>query len=1014
MGDSAEPTSAIWSYDAVIFDMDGVITRTADLHAMAWKSLFDQFLQQHPELPAEARRPFDIEHDYFGYVDGKPRHAGARAFLHARGIETPEGEPADPETVETVYGLGKRKDALFEKQLHSRGVQVFEGALQLIRALREAGIQTAVATSSRHGRQVLASAGLTSLFDAVLDGIDIHELGLTGKPSPDAFLACARRLGVNPARAIIVEDAIVGVQAGQGGGFALTVGVDHGGKAEALARHGADVVVSDLAELDPAELASRVEERRQQEAWFIEQIGFDPSREPDLESMYTVANGYMGVRGAPDIPLPNSQGDLFVAGIYASKHPSRPYSEAEFMTEERESKYAELVSLPFPFRLSVDVDGEELTQADNRWRRNRRLLDMHNAVVRHETTFNTGDGRETSIGSQRFASLANRHVLAHEFILCADNHSSNIHLNTSLLTPHLADRHPHLRASPVQIRQGMEIQCYRTTGSDLCVCVASRTLHQGDSEEGTDWRLAGRIGEPLAFRRFVVIYTSRDCDNPLDAALETLKTFSWDSFDQLMAAYRRAWQKIWQSADIEIVGAPAVVQALRFHVYHLTGAAANDGKVSVGARALTGRAYEGHVFWDVEIFMLPFYLHSQPLLARSLLSYRYHTLDGARLRARELGHVGACYAWESTASGEDVTPRKIILRTTRKEIPIYTGTQQLHVTADVAYGLWRYWEATGDEAFMAETGVEVFAETARFWHSRCVEENNRYHLRGVVGPDEYHHSVDDNAYTNWMAWFNLVNACRAVNWLWRKHPSRHAELVNRIALAESELQAWRHLLDRLHRPQPNKNGIIEQFEGFFELADYPLPAEERFKAPISRLFDWEEINRLKLIKQADVLMLLHLFPECFPPDVLAANYDFYEPITDHGSSLSPSIHAAIAARLGRQEAAEHYWRQSLFLDLSNVMHNSSLGVHPAAMGGTWQALLWGFLGVSFAKSSPTEHRELNDELEKLPDRPFESPLWNAEQPIVGDSAARRLPQRWRHLAFTIYWRGRSHRVEVSR
>jgi alpha,alpha-trehalose phosphorylase len=457
-------------------------------------------------------------------------------------------------------------------------------------------------------------------------------------------------------------------------------------------------------------------------------------------------------------------------------------------------------------------------------------------------------------------------------------------------------------------------------------------------------------------------------------------------FDHVLATHAARWRAIWDISDVRIARSPATEQALRFNAYHLTIAADSDPRVSVGARALTGRAYEGHVFWDVEMFQLPFYIHTRPEVARCLLLYRHHTLEGARRRAQALGYRGACYAWESTVTGEDVTPTTVRLRTTGKDIPIFTGTQQVHVTADVAHAIWRYWEATGDQELMRDAGVEVLAETARFWASRCTRGTKYYHLRGVIGPDEYHHGVNDNAYTNWMARFNLEKALEAAAWLERQLPKVWAALAERLALSAAELGHWATLARELYCPRPNAQGVIEQFEGFFQLENYPLPREERFKAPISRLFDWERINRLKLLKQADVLMLLHLFPQAFPREAVAANYRYYEPLTDHGSSLSPGIHAAVAARLGLRADAERYFRQSLWLDLSNVMGNSALGMHPACMGATWQALVFGILGVRLTDQGP------------VPD----------------PQAAERLLHNWQAVSLKLAFRGRVYPVEVTR
>jgi beta-phosphoglucomutase family hydrolase len=985
----ARMTSAELGFEAVLFDLDGVVTRTAQLHASAWAELFDELLRRRAAQGREPFRAFDPAADYLAHVDGKPRYEGVRSFLAARGIALAEGDPADPPGTPTVHGLGARKDALFMDRLRRDGVEVFTTTVALIRALRARGVKTAVVTSSRNGRELLRAAGLEALFDARVDGLDAAALALAGKPAPDTFLKAAELLGVSPGRALVIEDAIAGVQAGRRGGFGLVVGVDRGGNREALAAHGADLVVADLGELDVAGLDTRVRDKREAiVAWRVEQEGFDPAREHAMESLFTVGNGYLGVRGTLDTPLPGSQGDLFVAGVYDRKQPGRPYSELEFLGGGRgDYAYSELVSAPFPFRLRLTLDGEPLDLAGRHWREHRRVLDLRQGVLHAHDVYETEADRRTLVRTWRCTSLEDLHVLLQEITVCLDNHSGTLELDASLADPDLAASHPHLVPLPAGADDAaLDVHRFTTQASGIEICLAARTTLADSGREAVRWRVPAAIGERLTFRRYAVVYTSRDVADPLAAATRHLRALRWEGFQDALAAHAARWRGLWDHADVRIAGSPATEQALRFNAYHLASAADRDSRVSVGARALTGRAYEGHVFWDVEIFKLPFYLHTCPEVARSLLGYRHATLDGARRRARELGARGACYAWESTVTGDDVTPDTIRLKTTGKEIPIFTGAQQIHVTAAVAHGLWRYWEATGDRDFLAEAGVEILAETARFWASRCTRGARHYHIRGVVGPDEYHHSVNDNAYTNWMARFNLQRAVEAVAWLEGERPAAWGALAERLELGREEPREWAAVADGLHCPGPDRRGVIEQFEGFFDLQDYPLPREERFKTPISRLFDWDRINRLKLIKQADVLMLLHLFPDAFPQEVIAANYGYYEPITDHGSSLSPGIHAAVAARLGLHEEAERYWRESLWLDLSNAMANSALGVHPACMGATWQALVFGFLGIRFTDAGPVPHPE----------------------------AAARWPTKWRAVSLALAWHGRIHRVAVTR
>ena len=928
---------------AAIFDMDGVITRTADLHAAAWKETFDELLRRNAKEGA-SYRPFDARTEYRAYVDGKPRQEGVRSFLRARGIALSAPEEED---------IARRKDMLFERLLHEQGVQTFDSTLILIKALRARQIKTGVVTSSRHGREVMQAAGITALFDACLDGTDIDRLGLKGKPDPDMFLRAADMLGCAPARALVVEDAVAGVQAGHRGDFGLVVGIDRGGNAAALQDGGADIVVQDLAGLGVERLEAAFQARREEISWRIEQEGFDHARERQMESLFAVGNGYLGVRGALDSPLPGSQCDLFIAGVYDRKRSDLPYSEVEFFTPDRgDNCYAELVPLPFPFRLSIRVEGVPLDFSGQYGQDLRRVLDLRGGLLHSAALYETPGGRRTRVRTRRCASLADPHLLLQEAVVSPENHWGAVELDAPLDDPDLALRHPHLERLEDTIAADLECVRYATRASGIQICIVSRVARE-----------AHRL------RRLVSIFTSRDGADPAAAALAHSQALAGSDIDELFAAHSAKWAQFWLRADIRIPGRPAVEQALRFGSYHLRLPLSDDEHVSIGARTLSGRAYEGHVFWDTEIFMLPFYLHTEPARARKLLLYRYHTLAGARRRALELGYGGACFAWESTVTGDDVTPTKIVLKSTGKEIPIFTGSQQIHVTADIAYAVWRYWEATGDEAFLAGPGAEILFETARFWKSRATRGERHYHIRGVVGPDEYHHAVNDNAYTNWMARFNLDRAA----WL-----ARHAG----VHLAEAD--EWTGLAQSLYIPAPDERGVIEQFEGFFALGDHPLLQEERLKAPVSRLFDWQEINRLKILKQADVLMLPLLFPEAFPEDVVAANYRYYEPLTDHGSSLSPAVHAAIAARIGLREDAERYWKQSLWLDLSNAMDNSMLGVHPAAMGGTWQALVFGFLGVHFSQAGPQA-----DAL-----------------------AAERLPAGWSRVEMTLLYRGRPHAVTV--
>lgn len=318
-------------FEAALFDMDGVVTRTASLHAQAWQAAFDETLADLADAGGSSVPPFDPVRDYLAWVDGRAREAGVRAYLQAREVHLPDGGRA-AEDAALVARIGERKNALFAGLLAEHGVELYDSTLTLLRNLRAQGVRTGVVTASRHGRALLQKAGIAMLFDARVDGMDAARGRLAGKPLPETYLRCAELLEVRPSRSVVFEDAVAGVQAARDGGFGLVVGVDRGGNSQALAAAGADLVVTDLEEVDVARLSRALSQRRAGVlAWRIEQEGFDPAREHAMEALFTVANGYLGLRGALDLPMPGSDDDLFVAGIYDRKHPERPYSELEFM-----------------------------------------------------------------------------------------------------------------------------------------------------------------------------------------------------------------------------------------------------------------------------------------------------------------------------------------------------------------------------------------------------------------------------------------------------------------------------------------------------------------------------------------------------------------------------------------------------------------------------------------------------------------------------------------------------------
>ncbi|HEV2457930.1 MAG TPA: glycosyl hydrolase family 65 protein, partial [Ktedonobacterales bacterium] len=439
----------------------------------------------------------------------------------------------------------------------------------------------------------------------------------------------------------------------------------------------------------------------------------------------------------------------------------------------------------------------------------------------------------------------------------------------------------------------------------------------------------------------------------------------------------------WTASDILVEGDEGAQRALRFATYHMISAAnPDDDRVSIGARALTGDEYHGHVFWDTDLFLLPFYAYTWPEAARAMLLYRYHGLAGARDKAAKHGNRGAFYAWEAADTGEEATPQGV-LGPDGREVVYAVADQAVHISADIAYAVWQYWQVTGDDVFLRDAGAEILLETARFWASRVERESDgAYHLRGVTGPDEYHQGVDDNAYTNNLARWNLARAHDAAEWLRERWPSQWSDLQQRLHVADAELENWRQVEDHLVTGFDPATGLLEEFAGFSKLAYIDLASITPPSPTIDLVLGQERTSRSQVVKQADVVMLLALLWDTFTPQVRAANFAYYAPRTSQGSSLSPAIYALVAARLGDLAKAEGYFRWAAEIDERDIRRDTSLGVHMATQGGVWQAAVLGFAGLS--------------------------PRAN------GLRLDPHLPPRWSTLAFAAQWHRRCVRVTLQR
>jgi trehalose/maltose hydrolase-like predicted phosphorylase len=702
--------------------------------------------------------------------------------------------------------------------------------------------------------------------------------------------------------------------------------------------------------------------------WLLVADGWVPAREPGIEGALALVNGYLGTRAAVEEGSGVSTPATFLNGVFDAASEAAAQVAA---TPERQVTAAptpELVVAPDWSKLRVVVDGAPLTVDTAEVLGHRRTLDLRRGVLVREWRLRAG-GRTTRLRSLRFASLDDRHVLGQVLELMAEDWSGPVTVEAIIDgdvtnegdVRHLVDH----RTWGVE---GGMLLGTRTAERGIRICLATSTAFAPDDggrgmageDECGELALVGRYrfeaspGQVWRLHKLVAVFTGRDDPDPAALAAERLRQAAAAGLPAVLERSAAAWAGRWATADIEITGDDELQRRARFASYHLIGCAnPDDPHAAPGARSLTGERYKGHVFWDNETFVLPFLVYTHPPTARAMLGYRYHTLPAARENARARGWRGAAYAWESADTGQDVTPAYYVTAAGERK-DVRTGEQEHHLNADIGLAVWQYWQATGDDGYLLAEGAEILVELARFWASRAERgADGRWHIRTVIGPDEYHEDVDDNAYTNQLAAWLLDRAGELAGWLRNHHPDRWRSLVAALDLDDGEPAGWRAVAAGLVDGLDPRTGLIEQHRGFHALQAVDLAAFEPRTTTMEVLLGWGRLGRLKLVKQADVVLLLALLGERYPRAVQEANFRHYAPLTAHDSSLSPAVHALVAARLGDLDTAERHLQQATRLDLDFEQGVTAAGgVHIATLGGIWQALALGFGGMTVAGGEP--------------------------------------------------------------
>jgi HAD superfamily hydrolase (TIGR01509 family) len=992
---------------AAIFDLGGVLTSTDHLHAKAWEETLNPYLEVVTTKEGSPFRPFDPQGEYKNHLQRRPAFEGALSFFKSRNIEPPYGRPDDPEDAQTIHGLCNRKNALFLELLNSNGPRIIESSVTLLKILKAEGFRIGIVSSSLNCDCILSMAGLDTLCDVRVDSTILSEKNLKEKPHPDMMLAAAKGLECYPGECLAIDDTLPGIQAGRAGNFGLIVGLARNGDGDMLRQFGADMVVSDLAEIGLDEILKWFDQGLLQDGWKLSYIGLDRGDEKLRETLTTVGNGYVGVRGC-------YEGERASFYHYPGTYLAGIFNRVPTMVHGKEIYNNDFVNcpnwLPVEFRIGNSAYLSPLNMDLLSYKQE---LDLHAGLLVRTMICRDAHGLITRIQSMRLASMAEPNLCALRFELTPVNYSAPITMRVSLdgnvenagvprysqlESRHLELMHSGRAPSGVSLRvktnaSGYQIhmQAHSRLLEENRTLNTDRQIFKNKAEIGEEIRFQAHENRTYALEKLVAIYTSLDGVQDLGSAATNLLN-KHTSFSKIRTAHERAWAHLWDKMDIRIQGDRFIQRTTRLHTYHLlTTASPHNRHLYTGmpARGLHGEAYRGHIFWD-EIYILPFFDLHFPEISRSLLLYRHRRLDGAREYARENGFQGAMYPWQTADGGEEET-QEIHYNPASQSWDPDLSRRQRHVSIAIFANVWRYVNWAKDERFLKDYGAEMLLEIARFWADIASfdPESGRYHIEGVMGPDEFHEKlpgadepgVKDNAYTNVMVVWLLERALELVD---RLPSPALKKLREKIGFQVEETEKWRDMTRNLHVLM-TQEGIIHQFEGYMDLLELDWEDYRRRYYDIHRMdrilkAEGDSPDNYKLSKQADVLMMYYILdPEEVarimrqlghqvddPLALLQANYDFYEPRTSHGSTLSKVVHAVVSYFIHSDAGTWRWFVEAMKSDVYDTQGGTTKeGIHTGVMAATLEIILRCFAGLQLTGTYPVLSPRLPEHWHKI-------------------------------------------------
>ena len=698
--------------------------------------------------------------------------------------------------------------------------------------------------------------------------------------------------------------------------------------------------------------------------WTIREEGYDESKAATLGNRYLIGNGYMGIRGTLEEYEADKLPAVNLAGIY-----------------DQSSGWREPINLPNGCFSYLRVDGEIYRLPKAAPVSHGIELDYRHGIFKRHTTWHTARGNVT-IKIERFASMQDVHTIGMRFQISADFHA-DVELVTGIDTDVWDLNGPHLEKITMEEQQDSIVVTAKTHEARIPIAVAETVRNEFPAEMkqiAKHHKMLHRIffitmpGEVYTTEKWISVYTGKDGKNPKEVAVEQVRQKKEKGYQVLKEEQIAQWESLWTHSEVQIKGDIKAMESVNYSLYHLHSIAPRHTQsLSIPARGLSGQTYKGAVFWDTEMFMLDFFLMTDPDTARVLMKYRIDTLQGALDKAKHYGYDGAFYAWESQEGGFDAcTDYNVTDVFTGRPMRTYFKDKQVHISAAVVYGIMRYVEWTGDESLLDADGIRTVIECAKFYYSLLLHRltRNAYEIHDVIGPDEYHERINNNVYTNRMAKYVLEKAVDVIV-LATKAGTLPVDYDGEILTAK-----FQNAAEKLYIPQPKQDedhkAVVEQFDGYFQLEDTTLDEVQ------GRLLHEKEYwggaygvaSQTQIIKQADVVTILNLFSNEYSSAVLRANWEYYEPRTEHGSSLSAGMYAMLACKIGEPDRAYPFFLKSAMADLKEGSKEwAGLGyiggTHPAAAGAAYMTAVEGFAGVCVENGQLVCHPHLPQSIKAM-------------------------------------------------